>query len=352
MNKARKIISILCIVVITSSFFSGCSFLTGKGNTKVLNLYNWGDYLDPELKVKFEKETGIKVIEDTYETNEIMYQKLKSGNSDYDLIIPSDYMIQKMSKENLLSKINYNNVPNFKNIDEKFTDLPFDPKSQYSVPYMWGTVGIIYNKKTVKEPVDSWNILWNSKYKGQIIMTDSVRDAMAVSLKRLGYSINTKNENEITQAKEELIKQKPLVLAYIVDEVKDLMVREEASLAVVWSGDAVTMMERNENLAYAIPKEGTNKWFDGLCIPNGAKHKAEAEAFINFLLEPENAKQNVEYIGYSTSNKPAFDLLDNETKEDPVAYPSEEALQNSEVFVDLGDRLKIYDDAWLEIKSK
>lgn len=352
MKKISKIIILICITGMISSLFSGCSFLNNTGENGVLNLYNWGDYLDPELKTKFEEETGIKVIEDTYETNEIMYQKLKSGNSDYDLIIPSDYMIQKMIKENLLEKIDFNNIPDFKNIDDKAKNLPFDDTNDFSVPYMWGTVGIIYNKNNVKEPVDSWNILWDKKYKGNIIMTDSVRDAMAVSLKRLGYSINTKDLNEINAAKQELIKQKPLVLAYIVDEVKDLMVREEADLAVVWSGDAVTMMERNENLAFSLPKEGSNKWFDGLCIPKNAVHKKEAELFINFLLEPENAKQNVEYIGYSTSNKAAFDLLDPETAEDEVAYPTEETLESSEVFVDLGDRLKLYDEAWLEIKSK
>ena len=308
-----------------------------------------GDYF-----VKLAKEeTGIDVKYDVYDTNEIMYQKLNSGNVSYDIVIPSDYMIEKMKNEDMLAKIDFSNIPNYKYIGEQFKKLAYDPTDEYSVPYMWGTVGIIYNTKRVSDPVDSWNILWNPKYKDQVIMPDSVRDAMAVAEKKLGYSLNTENLDQIEAAKKELMTQKKdgLILAYMVDQVKDAMVGGEASLAVAWSGDAVTMIERNPDLAYAIPKEGSNKWFDAIAIPKNAKHKENAEKFINFLCDPENAEQNVEYIGYSTPNTAAYDLLPEDIRDDKVAYPDEESLKNCEVFIDLPSKiLRKYDEAWLEIK--
>ncbi|WP_170272226.1 ABC transporter substrate-binding protein [Clostridium tarantellae] len=349
--KFKRLISLICIFIILSSLFIGC----GKEESGVngdLYLYNWGDYLDPDLINKFEAETGINVHEDVYDTNEIMYQKLKSGNVSYDLVIPSDYMIEKMISENMLEKINFNNIPNYTYIGERFKHLPFDPNGEYYVPYMWGTVGILYNKKMVSDPVDSWNVLWNKKYKDNVIMVNSVRDSMMVALKKLGYSLNTNKQSEINAAKNELIKQKEdgLVRAYMVDEVKDAMVANEAALAVVWSGDAVTMMDRNPDLDFALPKEGSNEWFDGLVIPKGSKNKENAEKFINFLLNPENAAQNVEYIGYSTPNTGALELLDDNIKNNKVAYPDLNSLKNFEVFTDLdSSTLKKYNKAWLEL---
>lgn len=357
MGKKLKFLSILLIPLL---IFTGCT-LSKKSeddkkdkNDNVLYVYNWGDYIDPSLLKKFEAETGIKVKYDVFDTNEIMYQKISNGSLNYDLIIPSDYMVEKMIDENLLAELNFNNIPNYKYIDKNFRNLAYDKENKYSVPYMWGTVGIMYNKKMVKEPVDSLNILWDEKYKDQVIMVDSPRDAFALALKKLGYSLNTTNPQELEAAKKELIKQKSsgLVRAYMVDEVKDAMLSGEAALAVVWSGDAITLMDENPDLGYAFPKEGSNKWFDALCIPKNAKHKENAEKFINFLCDPENAALNAEYIGYSTPNTEALKLLPKEVRENPVAYPDLSKLNNFEVFVDLGNDVnKEISQSWIEVKA-
>lgn len=282
----------------------------------------------------------------------MMYQKVKSGSTNYDLIFPSDYMVEKMKSEGLLQKIDFKNIPNMKYIDKSFLNPIYDETNEYSVPYMWGTFGILYNKKMVKEPVDSWNILWNPKYKGNIMMFDSVRDTMGISLKRLGYSMNTTNPKEINEAMKELMKQKDLVLAYVNDEGKDRLLGEEVAMGIAYSGDAVTLMEENPNLAYAIPKEGTNKWVDAMAIPKSAQNKKEAEMFINFLLDPEIAKMNAEYIGYSTPNVGALKLLDKEVTSNPVAYPPKSVMDKTETFIDLGNKLRLYDEAWIKLKSK
>jgi len=344
----RKIKALVLIAIVASIAFS----LVGCGEDKpVLNVYNWGDYIDPEVIEQFEEEYNVKVNYDTFATNEDMYVTIAKGGTSYDVAFPSDYMIERMIAEGLLEKINKDNIPNMKYIDEEFLDLDFDQNNEYSVPYMWGTVGILYNKKYVKENVDSWDILWNDEYKGQILMLDSQRDSIGVALKKLGYSLNTRNLDELEKAKEELIKQKPLVYAYVGDEVKELMVGEEAALAVVWSGDAVAMIRENENLAYAIPKEGTNIWFDNMVIPKNAQNKELAEEFINFMNRPEIAAKNAEYIGYSTPNTAARELLPDELKNSHVGYPSKEEIENTEIFLDLKDALTLYDKIWLEIKS-
>lgn len=344
----RKIKALLLIALIVSVAFSivGCD-----QDKPTLNVYNWGDYIDPEVIEQFEEEFNVKVNYDTFATNEDMYVSIAKGGTSYDVAFPSDYMIERMIAEGLLAKIDKNNIPNLKHIDEDFLDLDFDPNNEYSVPYMWGTVGIVYNKKMVDDEVDSWDILWDEKYKGQILMLDSQRDSIGVALKKLGYSMNTRNLDELEEAKEELIKQKPLVYAYVGDEVKELMVAEEAALAVVWSGDAVAMMRENENLDYVIPKEGSNIWFDNMVIPKNAQNKELAEEFINFMNRPEIAAKNAEYIGYSTPNAAARELLPDYMKNSRVAYPSDEDIENTEIFLDVKDMLTIYDEIWLEIKS-
>ena len=261
-------------------------------------------------------------------------------------------MVEKMINEGLVQKIDFENIPNMKYIDKGFLNPIYDETNEYSVPYMWGTFGILYNKKMVKEPVDSWDILWNPKYKGNIMMFDSVRDTMGIALKKLGYSMNTTDLKEINEAKDVLMKQKDLVLAYVNDEGKDRLLGEEVAMGIIYSGDAVTLMDENPNLDYAIPKEGSNKWVDAMCIPKTAQNKKEAELFINFLLDPENAKINAEYIGYSIPNEGALKLLDKEITENPVAYPSQEVLNKCETFIDLGDKIKLYDRAWIELKSE
>lgn len=347
--KFKKISVLITIGALVSAMLTGCGSTDSK---KVLNVYNVGDYIDESLIPIFEKRTGIKVQYETYDTNEMMYQKVKSGSTNYDLIFPSDYMVEKMKKEGLLQKIDFKNIPNIKYIDKSFMSPVYDKDSAYSVPYMWGTFGILYNKKLVHEKVDSWDILWNPKYKGNIMMFDSVRDTMGIALKKLGYSMNTTNPKEIKEAMKELIKQKDLVLAYVNDEGKDRLLGEEAAMGIIYSGDAVTLMEQNSNLAYAIPKEGTNKWVDAMAIPKTAQNKKEAEMFINFLLDPEIAKINAEYIGYSTPNVGALELLDPEVTKNKVAYPSKDVMDKTETFRDLGDKIRLYDEAWIQLKSK
>ena len=348
--KKFKLLSVLGLsAAIVIGLFAGCANKTNTSNTKQLNVYNAGDYIDPELITKFEKETGIKVNYNTYDTNETMYSKLKDGSSNYDIAVPSDYMVERMIKQNLLEKIDFKEIPNYKYIGSEFKHLSFDPKDEYSVPYMWGTIGIVYNPKIVKKPVDSWNILWDKDYKGQIIMFDSIRDAMGVSLKRLGYSFNSTDPKQINEAADALKEEKPLVQAYMVDEAKDAMISGEAAIAPVWSGDAKYIMDENPDIKFVIPKEGTNRWFDSLVIPKGAKNKKEAEQFINFLCDPENALQNVEYIGYQTPNTKAFEMLPQKVKDQ---YPTKEQLKNTEVLKDLDRKTLLeYNDAWIKVRS-
>lgn len=350
--KLKKIIPIALIVAMSSSLLVGCG--QSKKSAEVLNIYNVGDYIDPDLIAKFQEETGITVVYETYDTNEAMYQKLKSGSTKYDLIFPSDYMVEKLIDEDLVSKIDYSKIPNYKYIMSDFRDPAYDPGNKFSVPYMWGTFGILYNKTMVDEKdVKSWDVLWNPKYKGEIQMLDSVRDTMGISLIRLGHSINTHKTSEIEAAKKELIKQLPLVQAYVNDDGKDRLIVGDAAMGIVYNGDALVLMDENPDLAYSVPKEGTNRWVDAMCVPKIAENKDYAEKFINFILDPENALKNVEYIEYSTPNKGAYDLLDDETKNDPAAYPDEKILDKSEVFLNLPpDVQKKYEDAWTEIKSQ
>lgn len=347
MKRIFKAFVSLSLMLMIGFLFTGC------GDSKpTINVYNWGDYIDPDVIAEFEKEFNVKVNYDTFATNEDMYVSIKKGGTSYDVAFPSDYMIERMIDEGLLEKINKDNIPNLKNIDDRFLDLEFDPNNEYSVPYMWGTVGIIYNKTMVDDVVDSWDILWNEKYSGQILMLDSQRDSIGIALKKLDYSMNTRNMEELEKAKEELIKQKPLVYAYVGDEVKDLMIAEEAALAVVWSGDAVAMMRQNDNLEYVIPKEGSNLWFDNMVIPKTSKNKELAEAFINFMNRPEIAAKNTDYIGYSTANYEALQYLPEDIANSKVAYPDDHELENLEIFKDPKDFLKVYDEIWLEIKAQ
>lgn len=344
MKKLKKLTAIISTVILTSSLFVGCG---STDPSKVINVFNCGDYINEDLIDKFEEETGYKVVYSTYDTNEIMYSKIKSGSTKYDLVFPSDYMVQKMISEGLAEKIDFNNIPNYKYIDDSFKNLSYDPTNEYSVPYMWGTFGLIYDPEVVTESTIDWNILWDEKYKDNTIMFNSLRDAMGISLSRLGYSMNTTNENEIKEAANELLKQKNLARAWMVDEVKDAMLNKEAAIATVWSGDANFIMSEDPNLKYVVPETGSNKWFDAMVIPTGAKNKEGAEAFINFLTDPENSLENVEYIGYYTPNSKTYDMLDKKTQE---LYPSDELLDKCEIFTNLPDNiLKLYSEEWTKV---
>ena len=351
----RLAIPLLLVAVLAGGgafyYFAGAK---DAGSEKLI-VYNWGDYVDPKTIELFEEETGISVTYEEYETNEIMYPKILSGAIAYDVVCPSDYMIQRMIENDLLAKLNLDNIPNIKNMDSIYMEQSrsFDPDNAYSVPYCVGTVGILYNKTMVHEPVDSWDILWDSKYADSILMQDSVRDAFAVALKRRGYSLNSSKVDQLIQAKDDLIAQKPLVQAYVVDQVRDKMLGNEAALGVIYSGEAGYTKRENPNLEYVIPKEGSNVWIDSWVIPKNAKNKENAEKFINFMCRPDIALMNFEYLTYATPNKAARALIkDEETRNSKILFPNAEDLTNCETFQFLGDDVdSYYNELWNKVKS-
>ena len=351
----RKVVpAIMAVVVIAGGiFYSSKEDLSG---TNQVIVYNWGEYLDPEVITLFEKETGINVVYEEFETNEIMYPKVQSGAIAYDVVCPSDYMIQRMIENDLLAELNFDNIPNVKNIGQEYfkQSRQFDSENKYSVPYCWGTVGIIYNKTMVDEPIDSWSVLWDEKYIDNILMQDSVRDAFAVALKYKGHSLNSTDLDELEEAKELLIEQKPLVQAYVIDQVRDKMIGNEAAIGVIYSGEAIYTQLENPNLEYVIPKEGSNVWIDSWVIPKNAKHKENAEAFINFLCRPDIAKMNFDYITYSTPNTAARELIEDPAiRNSKIAFPDASELERCETFQFLGDKNDaIYNKLWREIKSQ
>ena len=352
----KKFIALLLCGILTATALTGCGSSSAAGENGEVIVYNWGEYIDPDTITMFEEETGIKVVYDEFETNEIMYPKVETGASEYDVICPSDYMISKMIENDLLSELNFDNMPNAKaNIGEQYWEQSkgFDPENKYSVPYCWGTVGILYNKTMVEEPVDSWSILWDEKYADSILMQDSVRDAFAVALKDLGYSLNSTNIKELTEAKDLLVTQKPLVQAYVVDQVRDKMIGGEAALGVIYSGEAIFTQRENSDLEYVIPKEGTNVWIDSWVIPKNAEHKENAEKFINFLCRPDIALMNFDYITYSTPNEAARELIEDEDlKNSPIAFPDLTQYNNLETFLYLGeDGEELFNKYWKEVMS-
>ncbi len=340
----KKIVLGLIAVAMLTALLCSC----GSSGSTQLRVYNWQEYMDPEVIEMFTKETGIEVLYNVFDTNENMYNKIKNMKGySYDVIFPSDYMVKKMADEGMLAEINYDNIPNYKYINNSYKGMAFDKKNLFSVPYIGGTVCIAYNPAYVDESeVTSWDVLWNEKYAGNIFMMDSERDSIAVALLRLGYSINTKNKDELNEAKDLLIQQKPLVLAYTSDDVKEKMAKEEGWLAVMWSCDITFIRDLNENIKFVIPEQGTNIWWDNVCILESAEHKEEAEKFIDFLCRPDIALMNAEYLESSTPNTAAWEELDEEIKNDPVIYPSDEMLAKCEVFDDLADYTSTYTEIW------
>ena len=358
-SRVKKILIQRVVPVAICIVFIGGGFYYAKENDVMngekLVVYNWGEYIDPEVLTMFEEETGIDIVYEEFETNEILYPKISSGAIAYDVICPSDYMIQRMIENDLLSEINFDNIPNLKNIGKQYLERSrqFDPENKYSVPYCWGTVGILYNKMMVDEPVDSGSILWDPKYKDNILMQDSVRDAFGVTLKYLGYSLNSIDLDELTEAKNLLIEQKPLVQAYVIDQVRDKMIGNEAALGVIYSGEAIYTQKENPNLEYVIPKEGSNIWIDSWVIPKNAEHKENAEKFINFLCRPDIALMNFEYITYSTPNEAARELIEDESiRNSEIAFPDLSKYDNLETFQYLGTEAdQVYGDLWNKVKS-
>ncbi len=354
-----KIVSLLtvCTLAAGALALTGCGASSSTAKNGEVVVYNWGEYIDPDTVKMFEDETGIKVVYDEFETNEIMYPKVEAGASQYDVICPSDYMIQKMIDNDLLAELNFDNIPNAKaNIGAQYWDQSkqFDPQNKYSVPYCWGTVGILYNKTMVDDPVDSWSILWEKKYADNILMQDSVRDAFMVALKLNGNSMNSTNPDELAAARDLLIAQKPNVQAYVIDQVRDKMIGGEAALGVIYSGEAIYTQRENPDLEYVIPKEGTNVWIDSWVIPKNAPNKENAEKFIDFMCRPDIALKNFEYITYSTPNDAARALIeDDDIRNSKIAFPDLSQYNNLETFTYLGeDGDALYNEMWKEVKSK
>lgn len=352
----KKLIALGLCTCMTTALLSGCGSADKYPNGKVY-VYNWGEYIDPETLDMFEKETGIQVIYDEFDTNETMYPKVEAGASNYDVVCPSDYMIQKMIDNDLLQELNWDNIPNAKaNIGAQYYEQSeaFDPGNRYAVPYCWGTVGILYNKTMVDEPVTSWSILWDEKYADSILMQDSVRDLFMVGLKSLGYSMNSTDKKELNEAKDLLIQQKPLVQAYVIDQVRDKMIGNEAALGVIYSGEAIFTQRENPDLEYVIPKEGTNVWIDGWVIPKNAENVENAEKFIDFMCRGDIALLNFDYITYSTPNTAAQALIeDDDIRNSKIAFPDLSQYDGLETFSYLGDDADaLYNDLWKEIKSK
>lgn len=337
MNKRKNIICMLLSIVILGTLFMGC----GKNSTKeVVNFLNYGENIDDETLKEFEKKYNIRVNVDTFDDMETMYQKVKSGGVKYDVILVSDALMPRMINENLVKELNKENIPNISQMDDDYLDLDIDKGNKYSVPYMFGTVGIVYNKDVIKEPVDSWDALWNEEYKDKIFMFNTYRDIMGAALKKLGYSLNTTNKQEIEEAKELLVKQKPLVTMYGSDAGTTMIPAGETDINMIWSGEGLNLQAENDNLVYVVPKEGANFWIDSLCIPHNAENVEAAEKFINFVSDKESALRIADEIGYTTPNREAREEQPDEIKNNPNAYMPKEIMDRCELYKDLPTDVK------------
>lgn len=326
------------------------SSATADGGT--ISVYNWGEYIDPELIDQFEEETNISVVYETFDSNESMMTKIEQGGTTYDVAMPSEYAIEKMKENDLLQPINHELIPNLQNIDPYFLDLSFDPGNKYSIPYFWGTVGIAYNPTLLEgQTFESWDDLWDPTLQQEVILVDSAREVIGMGLNSLGYSLNSTDLDELREATDKLKTMGPNVKAIIGDEIVEMMRREEAAVAVTWSGQAADMMWINEDIDYSVPEEGSNLWFDNMIIPSTADNVEGAHAFINFMLDPEVAAQNADYVGYSTPNEQAIALMDPEVTGDERFYPPEELRERLEVYENLGlEMLGTYNELFLEFK--
>ena len=338
---------VLAMALTLATGLTGCS---DDGRAKIY-VYNWGEYIDEDVLDQFEEEyPEYDIVYDTFATNEEMYQKLVSGGIAYDVLIPSDYMIERLIKEDRLLEIDTAKMENYGKINPSLLGSGFDPDDKYSVPYMWGTMGILYNTKMVSEPVTSWSVLWDKKYDGQILMLESVRDTLGFTLKMLGYSLNTTSEAEINEARDKLLEAKDLYADWGVDSIKDPMKNGSYAMEVMWSGDSMEMIDENPDLAYVVPEEGSNVWIDSMVISKTSQNPEGALKFIDFMCRTDIAQKNVEEIGYSTPQTEVMDLLDEELKNNPIYNPPQDVLDKCEVLVDVGDALTYYNAAWEKIR--
>ncbi len=354
----KKHFFIILSIVLLAVLFWMIYFKNSEKTQECINVYSWGEFIsngsDGNIDVnrEFTKLTGIKVNYKTFQNNEELFAKLSSGGADYDVIIPSDYMISKLIENDMLQKLDFSNIPNYSLIDDNFKNLNFDPENQYSVPYMWGMVGIFYDKTKIKDEDVSWDILWNSKYKGKILMFDNARDSFAISLLRLGFPINTQNKEHWQRAANELLIQKPLVQAYVMDQIFNKMENHEAVLAPYYSGDAATIIKNREDIGFKIPESGSTRFVDSLCIPKNSSHKLQAEKYINFMCRTDIALANVKHIGYSTPQKEAYNLLSEDVKNNKIFYPDKAVLDKSQIFINLPKPINEYmDKLWIEVKA-
>lgn len=333
--------------------------LPARADNGSINVYNWGQYISDgtdgyiDVNEEFTKATGIKVNYMTFDSNESMYTKLKTGGNTYDVIVPSDYMIAKLIEEDMLAEINFDNVPNYKYIDEAYKNQDYDPENRYSIPYTWGTTGVIYNDKYVdEEDIGSWDLLWNKKYADKILMFDNPRDAFGIAESLIGIDVNSEYPSELKVAAQKLLEQKPLVQAYVMDQIYDKMQREEAWIAPYYAGDYIMMVEENEHLKFYHPREKFNLFIDAFCIPKNAQNKEGAEAYINFLCDPQISGENMDYLVYATPESEAKQYMDEELTSSEIAYPSEEELSRGVSFLNLSVAAnQQMDSLWLQVKT-
>lgn len=343
---------LLAVVAVLFYVNSQLTNTSSQANSDTITVFNWGEYIDPELVERFEEENGIRVVYETFDSNEAMLTKIQQGGTRYDVAMPSEYMIEKMKEEDLLQPIDLAKIPNLENIDPYFLNLPFDPGNQYSIPYFWGTVGIAFNPTLLEgQTFESWEDLWSPELRQEVILVDGAREVIGMGLNTLGHSLNSTNEEELRKATDRLIELGPNVKAIIGDEIVETMRRGEAAIALVWSGQAADIMWVNEDIDYSVPEEGSNLWFDNMIIPKTAGNIDGAHAFINFMLDPEVAAQNADYVGYSTPNQQAIELMDPEVTGDERFYPTEEMRDRLEVYTNLGpEMLGKYNELFLEFK--
>lgn len=321
-------------------------------DSKNIYFYNWGDYVDPQVLRDFEEETGYRIIYETFDSNEAMMAKIEQGKTSYDLAFPSEYTVEMMKAKGLLKKLDHSKIKGLDDIDERFLNLDYDPNNEYSIPYFWGSFGIVYNnKKYQAEDVDSWAKLFDPKFEGEILSFDAARETLGIGLWKDGLSANTTDEKVLRKTKNELVDFMGNVKAILADEIRMYLALEEADIGITFSGEAAMAQDSNENLSYIIPKEGSNIWFDTVVIPKTSKNTEGAYALISYLLRPDVAARNAEYVSYATPNKKALDLLDPELRANTTLYPSDEDIEKLEIFKDLGKEMTIlYNDLYLDLK--
>lgn len=354
----KRLLTLLLLFVTSLILTLGCSpndsKLSNPNSTqeKILSIYNWSTYIDPEVITQFEQQFEVKVQYDTYESNDDLYAKLKPGNSGYDIIFPSDYMVTIMGKENLVEPLNLANIPNIKNIDKKFLKTPFNPNNKYSLPYLWGTMGLGYNIKKTGGEIDSWKAIFEPKYTNRVALIEESRAILGGVLIYLGYNPNTTNPEEIAKARDYILQHNETIAAFTGDSGQLLLAQGEVDITVEWSGDIFDVMQENPDLRYAIPKEGSLIWIDNVSIAKNAPNKELAEKFINFLFEPDISAKISNFVKYGTPNQTAIKmgLIDQQILNNPVIYPPPETFKKLTYIRDVGDATKLYDEAWTEIK--